>query len=184
MLTLQPWPEFLAALLVFGFAPGAVLRLVVHAFHRDDPRRDELLAELHAVPRLERPFWVFEQIEVALFEGLWGRIVWAATGRVIDRWHLSSGVESHLANPETFEIPTQADKRAIEPGDRVKLMFRMKDGWGERMWVNVSGVSKRGLVGTLVNCPVGIPRLIDGDTIKFRHDHVIDIHWRSSEPEP
>jgi hypothetical protein len=45
------WKTFLVALLVFGFAPGAVLRLIVLAFHRDDPRRDELLAEVHAVPR-------------------------------------------------------------------------------------------------------------------------------------
>lgn len=57
-----------------GFAPGAFLRLIVFAFRRGDPRRAELLAELHVVPRLERPFWVFEQLEVALFEGIWERI--------------------------------------------------------------------------------------------------------------
>lgn len=76
------WRTLLAALLVFGYAPGALLRLIVLAFHRDDLRRSELLAELHAVPRLERPFWVFEQLEVALSEGIWPR-VWAATGRII-----------------------------------------------------------------------------------------------------
>jgi hypothetical protein len=53
---------------------GAMLRLIVLAFHREDPRRQELLAELHAVPRWERPFWVMEQLEVALFEGIWHRI--------------------------------------------------------------------------------------------------------------
>lgn len=68
------WPAFGLALLVFGFAPGAVLRLIVLAFSRDDPRRRELLAELYAVPRIERPFWVAEQLEVALFEGLRGRL--------------------------------------------------------------------------------------------------------------
>jgi DNA-binding transcriptional MerR regulator len=67
------WPVFVIALLVFGFAPGAVLRLVVLLFRRDDPRRRELLGELHVVPRIERPFWVIEQLEVALFEGLRGR---------------------------------------------------------------------------------------------------------------
>jgi DNA-binding transcriptional MerR regulator len=67
------WPTFLIALLVFGFAPGALLRLIVLAFRRDDPRRRELLGELYAVPRIERPFWVIEQLEVALFEGLRGR---------------------------------------------------------------------------------------------------------------
>jgi hypothetical protein len=64
------WPTLAIALLVFGFAPGAVLRLIVLAFPRDDPRRRELLGELYAVPRIERPFWVMEQLEVGLFEGL------------------------------------------------------------------------------------------------------------------
>ena len=67
------WPTLLAALVIFGFAPGAALRMIVLAFRRDDPRRTELLAELPHVPRIERPFWVFEQLEVALFEGLAGR---------------------------------------------------------------------------------------------------------------
>lgn len=177
LIALKAWPAFLVALLVFGFAPGAVLRLIVLAFHRDDPRRSELLAEIHAVPRLERPFWVLEQLEVALFEGIWGRVVWAATGRIIHRWHLGSGVDRHLAYPETFEIPSEEERLTIEPGAVVKLMFEMKDGWGERMWVNVSNVGKRHFTGTLVNCPVGIPRLAPGDAIKFKPDHVIDIDW-------
>jgi hypothetical protein len=67
------WPTFGSALAVFGFAPGAVLRLIVLAFPREDPRRQELLAEVYAVPRIERPFWVAQQLEVALFEGLRGR---------------------------------------------------------------------------------------------------------------
>ena len=177
LIALKAWPAFLVALLVFGFAPGAVLRLIVLAFHRDDPRRSELLAEIHAVPRLERPFWVLEQLEVALFEGIWGRVVWAATGRVIHRWHLGSGVQRNLAYPETFEIPSEEQKLGIEPGAVVKLMFEMRDGWCERMWVNVSSVGKRHLTGTLVNCPIGIPRLAPGDAVKFKPDHVIDIDW-------
>ena len=67
------WPAFGVALFVFGLAPGAALRLIVLAFRRDDPRRRELLAELRAVPRIERPFWVSEQLEIALFEGLSSR---------------------------------------------------------------------------------------------------------------
>jgi hypothetical protein len=58
------WPTLAIAVLVFGFAPGVALRVIVLAF-RDDLRRKELLAELHTVPRLERPFWVAEQLEVA-----------------------------------------------------------------------------------------------------------------------
>jgi DNA-binding transcriptional MerR regulator len=67
------WPTLVIALLVFGFAPGAVLRLIALAFPRDDPRRRELRGELYAVPRIERLFWVFEQLEVGLCEGLPGR---------------------------------------------------------------------------------------------------------------
>ena len=93
------WPTFLIVLLVFGFAPGAVLRFVVLAFHREDPRRQELIAELYAVPRLMRPIWVAEQMEVALFEGLGERLERAATGRLIYRWHLGSGVERNEAYP-------------------------------------------------------------------------------------
>jgi hypothetical protein len=169
------WPAFLVVLLVFGFAPGALLRLIVLAFPKDDPRRQELRAELYAVPRIERPIWVVEQLEVALFEGLGERIVWALTGRVISRWHLHSGVESHRAHPDTFWIPSEGEKAAIIPGTLVKLMFQMRDGWGERMWVHVDKVGRRRLVGHLHNSPIGMPRLDYGDKIKFRRDDVIDI---------
>jgi hypothetical protein len=64
------WPTLGVAILVFGFAPGFVLRLLVLCYPRSNPRRRELLGELYAVPRIERPFWVAEQVEVALFEGL------------------------------------------------------------------------------------------------------------------
>jgi hypothetical protein len=50
------WRTFLIALVVFGFAPGAVLRLIVLAFPRDDPRRRELLAELPTVAAPNDPF--------------------------------------------------------------------------------------------------------------------------------
>src|SRR5580704_16359925 len=68
------WPTLGVALLVFGFAPGVVLRLIVLFYRRGNPRRQELLGELYAVPRIERPFWVAEQPEVALFEGLSDRL--------------------------------------------------------------------------------------------------------------
>ena len=68
------WPGLLLVLLVFGFAPGFCLRLIVLAYPRGDPRRAELIAELYAVPRIERPLWVAEQLEVALFEGLAHRV--------------------------------------------------------------------------------------------------------------
>lgn len=88
---LLSWKALLAVVAVFGFAPGAALRLIVLAFPRSDPRRRELLAELHAVPRLDRPIWIAEQLEAALAEGVAGRMarVWrrlAPGRRVAERW--------------------------------------------------------------------------------------------------
>ena len=74
------WPTLGAALLVFGLAPGIVLRLLLLIYPRGHPRRSELLAELYAVPMVLRPFWVAQQLEVALFEGLPSR--WATRHRM------------------------------------------------------------------------------------------------------
>jgi hypothetical protein len=62
-------------------------------------------------------------------------------------------------------------------------MFEMRDGFGERMWVTVTEVKKRHLVGTLSNLPVGIPRLMPGDKIKFRREHIIGIWYPGDEDE-
>jgi len=73
------WPTLGCALLVYGFAPGALLRLIVLLYPRGHPRRRELIGELYAYPRIWRPFWVAQQLETALFEGLHGRIAaWRA----------------------------------------------------------------------------------------------------------
>jgi hypothetical protein len=69
------WPTLGCALLVYGFAPGALIRLIVLLYPRDHPRRWELISELYAYPRIKRPFWVAEQLETALFEGLRDRLV-------------------------------------------------------------------------------------------------------------
>lgn len=173
------WPTLLLVLLVFGFAPRLVLRVALLAFERDDPRRHELLAELHAVPRIQRPMWVAEQLEVALVEGLGGRIQWALTGRVIHRWSLGDGVERHSKHPDTFYLPSDEAKGLLRPGDDVKLMFEMKrDGGGDRMWVTIVEIGRHHFVGELNNWPVMVPKLVPGDTIKFRLRHIIDIAWR------
>jgi hypothetical protein len=69
-----PWESFLLFLLVFGVMPGVVLRIIVLAHPRDTGRRKELIAELYAVPRVQRPLWVAEQLELALTEGLGERL--------------------------------------------------------------------------------------------------------------
>lgn len=185
------WPFLFIALGVWGIAPGLVVRFISLAFWSDDPRRTEMRAELDAVPRWERPFWVLQQLEVAVVEGLGARVRWAATGRIIDRWHLASGVERNRIHPDTFEIPSEDERADVVPGDRVKLVFETKRGPGEKMWVTVVGETRRGrLVGALDNTPVFMPRLYPDDRVKFRREHIVDILWsdvdydQSDEPSP
>jgi hypothetical protein len=68
------WQTLVGALILFGFTPGLVLRTIVLLYPKDHPRRAELIGELYRCPRWERPFWVAEQFEVALFEGLPSRV--------------------------------------------------------------------------------------------------------------
>lgn len=96
-------PAFLLALLVFGFAPGFVLRLLVLLYPKGDLRRRELVAELYAMRRVERPMWVAEQIETSLFEGLFprfGRLLRAARhpiriSRAIVRWVVGAYINDY-----------------------------------------------------------------------------------------
>jgi Uncharacterized protein conserved in bacteria (DUF2314) len=112
-------------------------------------------------------------------------------GRLYDRWHLDSGVKRNREHPESFEIPEEDAKQAIEPGVFVKLLFDTTDlwgrrNWGERMWVEIVAVKKRHIVGVLDNDPIGIPRLYRGDQVKFRRHHIVDILWEpdiGSEPD-
>lgn len=67
---LTSWPLFLAALLIFGLLPGALLRLIVLLYPKRSSDRREIIGELYRVPRWERPFWVLEQLETAVCEGL------------------------------------------------------------------------------------------------------------------
>lgn len=170
-----PWPLLALALLVFGFAPRLILRLLVLAFPRGDPRRDEVLGELDAVPYKDRPLFVAEQFEVALIEGFGGRIRWLWTRKVTEGWSLTDGVKMNRRNPGKFYVPTDDEKNDVEPGDIVKLGFKTRSGWGERMWVRVTKRTRRGYVGLLHNSPVAIPDLWHEKPIRFKREHIIDI---------
>ena len=164
------------AMAVLVFVPGLLLRIFLLVFPRHDPRRQELLAEMYAVPVCRRPLWVIAQIEVIVWEGFPERWYQFAIGRIIDRWKLGSGVKSHAAHPDTFWLPAEKERIAVPPGMHVKLMFQMREGWGERMWVTVEKRTWRGrYTGTLNNVPVGIPRLNPGDRVRFSPEHIIDI---------
>jgi len=98
-------PSLLLVLLVFGFAPGVCLRLIVLAYPRTDPRREELIAELYRVPRIQRPLWVAEQLEVALFEGLAHRV--------------SAVIRSRADRASTAELLSRARERDLAAWDEI-----------------------------------------------------------------
>jgi hypothetical protein len=64
------WPTLLLLFVVFGFAPGFVLRLLVMVYPRDDPRRRKIVDKLYTYPYWRRPLFVAEQLERTLFEGV------------------------------------------------------------------------------------------------------------------
>jgi hypothetical protein len=70
---LRDWRLGLGIMLMFGTAPGLVLRLLLCMYPKGHPRRDELLAELYHLRYLERPLFVAQQMETALFEGMSAR---------------------------------------------------------------------------------------------------------------
>lgn len=99
------------------------------------------------------------------------KTAWWISGK--QTWKLRSGVKMHRNHPDTFQIPSDEEKAAIQPGDFVKLMFDAGDHGTERMWVKVTSLDP--LAGTLANSPFGIPDLSFGDHITFAPKHIICI---------
>jgi hypothetical protein len=69
----SPW-NLVLVVIGFGFLPGFALRSLLKVYPRDDPRRRELIAQLYALKRIERPFFVAEQLETVMFEGVPARL--------------------------------------------------------------------------------------------------------------
>jgi hypothetical protein len=167
------------ALLIFGFAPGMVLAVIVRMIP-DPDRRRELQAELYEVPRWDRPFWVAQQLEVAIRVGLFPEIEWLWGRHVWHRCKIMSGLENHRRWPESFWVPEDDVKEHIRPGDRVKLMWSVRRSPGERMWVTVTKRAGERLVGTLDSWAV-VAYLHPGETVKFHIDDIIDYVWEDED---
>lgn len=92
---------------------------------------------------------------------------------------LDSGVEMHLASPETFYLPPADARENLSPGDTVKLVFRIEhDGevHVERMWVQLKAKTKDGYIGILDNDPYCTNEIQAGLSIEFQPEHVIQIY--------
>jgi len=145
------WPTFFLALLVFGFAPGAALRLIVLAYKREDPRRHELISELYHVPRIERPFWVAEQLETALSEGLGGRLAtWSAKRLAARRAKRPIRFLAPVAQPGRGRVltllwspPVELRRADVQPND-VLVAFQQAVSTGDAKPVNFVRCSNHG----------------------------------------
>ena len=95
------------------------------------------------------------------------------------RYSLDDGEELHREAPESFCIPDAGQRRALAPGQCVKLVFRIEledDVHVERMWVIVRAGDAQGYRGILDNDPYCTPELRAGTPVLFEPRHVIDIH--------
>ena len=105
-----------------------------------------------------------------------------------DFWELRSGELAHLKNPESFRIPSLAERQNVRRGQAVRLIFdiegenedRSIETVGERMWVIVSEEIGAEYVGILDNQPA-CSNLEDnvylrfGVEVPFRAEHIIDV---------
>jgi hypothetical protein len=80
-----------------------------------------------------------------------------------DYWTIISAEERQRSSPDTFSIPPLAERRSLQVGDAVKLIFEIEseDEFGEisrefeQMWAIVSEVNPLYYIGRLDNMPVG-----------------------------
>jgi hypothetical protein len=93
---------------------------------------------------------------------------------------LINGDTMHAMHPETFAMPSAAERRMIQAGDVVKIgmVWDIKGGTsGERFWVRVKARDGEWFEG-LVNNHLLNPEHTGcnyGDIVQFHAAHIIDI---------
>jgi hypothetical protein len=112
----------------------------------------------------------------------------AASAPIVpSEWGLLDAEAQHRAFPDTFPIPTNAERVALRTGDMVKLVFVLdppptSGPNAERMWVEVRSNQPDGTYeGWLTNRPVVIKSLEPSSIIAFEARHVAGIALRKDE---
>ena len=99
-----------------------------------------------------------------------------------DHFELDDGEARNSEFPEDFWIPPKELRQALEPGDIVKLIFRMEESVGsedisvERMWVEVTSKHDGYYQGVLDNDPSGSECIEAGHEVTFQPRHIIDVY--------
>jgi hypothetical protein len=104
-------------------------------------------------------------------------------------WSLADGDELHARHPRSFFVPPAARRRALRPGELVRLEFRYgphadREGEGhiERMWVEVVDQKATGPThGRLRNRPIRLTAIGIGDLVSFEPAHVLSIEYTDDE---
>jgi hypothetical protein len=73
------------------------------------------------------------------------------------------------------QIPANEEKENVKSGDLVKLLFTNKDGFVERMWVEVLERENHIFKGILRNAAVELEVLHESKMIYFHSNHIYDI---------
>jgi hypothetical protein len=92
-------------------------------------------------------------------------------------WRLEDVEARQRESPRHYPIPPSVERKGLQPGDLVKLVFLVDgnpDADGERMWVEVLALDDDGFVGTLANQP-RLVALEEGAEIRFQPRHVAAI---------
>src|SRR5262245_57670478 len=120
------WRTLLIAVAVFGVAPGLILRLLVKLYPKGDPRRQELVNDLYHLNRWERLFYVGEQFETALSEGIPRRLR-SIRMRRAERRYKKDSYEAVAAALPTYLIPLADIKnRLVNARGRELLACKME----------------------------------------------------------
>jgi len=106
-----------------------------------------------------------------------------------DGWELEDVEAAHARNPATFQIPSPAERRGLQRGDTVKLVFLFRceeDGepyvQGERMHVTIRQKTGRRYSGVLADAPASSAVLRLGDRVAFGPQNVATVLVSTNEP--
>lgn len=88
---------------------------------------------------------------------------------------LVDGNARHEKYPDTFEMPSEAARAAVQPGDCVKVGLEVEGGAGERMWFQVISRGVDSFIGILGNNPVVIEDIKRGDELSFESKNILCI---------
>ncbi len=95
--------------------------------------------------------------------------------------------QKNRENPRHFQSPTEEEIAALQPGDEVRLIFRLPaprdDGLsGERMWVRIASIDDQQFTGELQSKPAALQNLQPGDSISFGPQHIATVVVKGKAP--